>query len=623
MAGLCIFHVPNCSNHRLMWSDERKTILSGSRQTHISSTLQGGGAIPEGCHEEVDIISQEVHIVCPVDYDEPERFGCFSGFPVAYNDSPASATIARRQARPTWSGNRPPPAEKGGTKRNTSTFTGPLEPKYHVSPFYAESKRNLEPGVKTARILILDEGNICRSVLTEGILYQILFEQAPTLLNSIEIASASIGDPNPGPHDPRVVRAAISSGFKLPKRQPMRRFQEVADAVNFDLILVMDNSDKTEVLRDLSILDKLNPRGHYTDRVQRLGRYSDAMPSVLSSMQLPVDIADPFLLDHSSESIGEVLERCIAQIEYSLHGLVRVLQQLDKNRGNLSLREALAQCLRCPLLGGTSINPRNVYDKGYASSSVTRVKAGVGQKYVRRYKGPWRYWSHMSNVEFEMLNWMKKHGFQYRLPTKEDLKRTGDHTLSYAIERLGGMSLLSEHMALPMSCRKPNGYWEAFENLQRELEEFVGAGEKIFPMHSDLVEHGRRDILKGLRKHGGSAAVAAKLGWRYSRKPPKATQGLDTLDYRMLQQEVLDFIQKNCHGACMPTMMMMQECGRGDLRKRIQKAGGHSVFAKKLGLKRCKGSACQLVYDDDADTDRKTGHDDDQVDVHRTEFILI
>lgn len=64
-------------------------------------------------------------------------------------------------------------------------------------------------------------------------------------------------------------------GIPLRPRQA-RVFDEVVDIVNFDLVLVMDRFDHTEVLREVAVLDTINPGGAYSSRVHRLGRYLSA-----------------------------------------------------------------------------------------------------------------------------------------------------------------------------------------------------------------------------------------------------------------------------------------------------------------------------------------------------------
>ncbi len=49
-----------------------------------------------------------------------------------------------------------------------------------------------------------------------------------------------------GEHDPRVVAAARQARVSLKPRLP-RVFDEVVDIVNFDLVLVLDHFDLTEV----------------------------------------------------------------------------------------------------------------------------------------------------------------------------------------------------------------------------------------------------------------------------------------------------------------------------------------------------------------------------------------
>ena len=55
-----------------------------------------------------------------------------------------------------------------------------------------------------------------------------------------------------------------------------RCFDEVHDIAAFDLVLVMDRFDFTEVLREVAVLDKINPGGSYCSRVRHLSQFVNA-----------------------------------------------------------------------------------------------------------------------------------------------------------------------------------------------------------------------------------------------------------------------------------------------------------------------------------------------------------
>lgn len=94
------------------------------------------------------------------------------------------------------------------------------------------------------RILMVCLGNICRSPLAEGILK----DKLKHLDAKIVIDSAGTGGYHIGaPPDERSVKVANKYGISLAGQQA-RKFTQ-SDFDDFDLIYVMDNSNKRDVLR--------------------------------------------------------------------------------------------------------------------------------------------------------------------------------------------------------------------------------------------------------------------------------------------------------------------------------------------------------------------------------------
>ena len=97
------------------------------------------------------------------------------------------------------------------------------------------------------RILFVCLGNICRSPTAEGVMRQVMIEEAPEL--KVEIDSAGTADYHVGdPPDPRTQRAALRRGIDL--RGLRARRVVPGDFSKFDLILAMDRQN----LRDLAAL---------------------------------------------------------------------------------------------------------------------------------------------------------------------------------------------------------------------------------------------------------------------------------------------------------------------------------------------------------------------------------
>lgn len=94
------------------------------------------------------------------------------------------------------------------------------------------------------RILLVCLGNICRSPLAEGILRHKVTQRNLDW----QIESAGTGDWHVGqPPDPRSVAIALQNGIDI-SNQRGQHFQQV-DFERFDKIIVMDNSNRRDVLR--------------------------------------------------------------------------------------------------------------------------------------------------------------------------------------------------------------------------------------------------------------------------------------------------------------------------------------------------------------------------------------
>ncbi len=197
-------------------------------------------------------------------------------------------------------------------------------------------------------------------------------------------------------------------------------------------------------------------------------------------------------------------------------------------------------------------------------------------------------------------------------------------------------------MGLPLaSGRAPNGHWLDFDTLAEELRQFVeqqqeeqqqeqvgqqsqavaqqadaaeagssessgngqGSGTtsgsssisssqpQIFlPTQQELRAGGRADLIGGIRLHGGSLAVAGRLGWgvRRGKLPSEAAVVQQLLEFVTAQQQEQQ--QEGSVGEeeqpaaqlAMPTLRQLQEGGRADLATAVLKLGGVPVFAHLL-----------------------------------------
>jgi protein-tyrosine phosphatase len=100
--------------------------------------------------------------------------------------------------------------------------------------------------MRTQRILFICLGNICRSPMAEGVFRRVVEEQG--LANRFEIDSAGLGDWHVGQApDTRAQAAALARGIDI-SRQCARQVRP-EDFAYFDLLLVMDRSNRAELAR--------------------------------------------------------------------------------------------------------------------------------------------------------------------------------------------------------------------------------------------------------------------------------------------------------------------------------------------------------------------------------------
>ncbi|GAC1304576.1 MAG: low molecular weight protein-tyrosine-phosphatase [Steroidobacteraceae bacterium] len=146
-------------------------------------------------------------------------------------------------------------------------------------------------------------GNICRSPTAQGVLRQLLKQEAPGL--HVEVDSAGTADYHVGaPPDPRSRRAAMSRGIDL----SALRARQVApqDFAGFDLMLAMDRDN-------LRALEAMRPAGSRA-RVQLFLEYAPE----LGLLEVP----DPY--EGDARGFEAVLDLSIA----ASRGLIAALQKI-------------------------------------------------------------------------------------------------------------------------------------------------------------------------------------------------------------------------------------------------------------------------------------------------------
>jgi protein-tyrosine phosphatase len=100
--------------------------------------------------------------------------------------------------------------------------------------------------IKVKKVLFVCLGNICRSPAAEGV-FQFLVNKSK-LQDFFQVDSAGTSGHHIGEApDPRMVHAASKRGYQLNSRG--RMFQPKSDFSKFDVIVAMDNSNLTQILK--------------------------------------------------------------------------------------------------------------------------------------------------------------------------------------------------------------------------------------------------------------------------------------------------------------------------------------------------------------------------------------
>ena len=146
------------------------------------------------------------------------------------------------------------------------------------------------------KILMVCLGNICRSPLAEGIMRRKIKEHDLDW----EVDSAGTGSWHVGEQpDPRSIQVARNHDLDI-TRQRARQFR-TEDLDRFDLVLVMDRSNYTDVL-------DLSENEQQKKKVEMIMRYA--------GMKETEEVPDPYWNDDGFEQVYQMLEEaCDAIVE--------------------------------------------------------------------------------------------------------------------------------------------------------------------------------------------------------------------------------------------------------------------------------------------------------------------
>lgn len=139
-------------------------------------------------------------------------------------------------------------------------------------------------------------------------------------------------------------------------------------------------------------------------------------------------------------------------------------------------------------------------------------------KYSRK---PGNYWKDFDHVKQELLAFISEYGTPGVMPIKAELLKAGRGDLANAIIKgHGGIEVVAERLGvqLPSYKRKKRGYWEDFDNVISELQNFIAEHgvPGVMPTQDDLAIVGLTSLTNAIDHHGGIYAVAERLGLHLS-----------------------------------------------------------------------------------------------------------
>ncbi|GAB4821620.1 hypothetical protein N2152v2_008666 [Parachlorella kessleri] len=216
-----------------------------------------------------------------------------------------------------------------------------VNPVFRATPWQAEQNRDSEePG--PARVLFVSESGVCRSVLALAFFQDLIRQHG---LESQVIADAKASrDYNVGDGPEASAETVLTRvGLEAPPGFQARQFEEAADIVAFDLVIVMDKFTAADVLREVSVFDTINPAGQYSLKVRRLGSFH---PQLAGRTEPDAqDITDPLYGNAGGDDEETAVAAVAEMIQASCQGLVQHLKQLPQGRGRPEV-----SCLRDGLI---------------------------------------------------------------------------------------------------------------------------------------------------------------------------------------------------------------------------------------------------------------------------------
>jgi len=201
---------------------------------------------------------------------------------------------------------------------------------------------------------------------------------------------------------------------------------------------------------------------------------------------------------------------------------------------------------------------------------LPKVRQKMGYEEENKPNG---YWKDESNFERELKIVIKENNGEF--PTYEYLSENGYSSLRSAIQMHGGFSAVRGKMGYELNI-KPDGYWENWDNFEKELKIAIEENNGEFPTSNYLKENGYSSINNAIQMHGGFPAVRQKMGYEENRKPEGYWN-----DWSNFEKELKIVIEEN--NGEFPTFRYLMKNGYSRIGRAIQMHGGFPKVRQKMG----------------------------------------
>ena len=197
-------------------------------------------------------------------------------------------------------------------------------------------------------------------------------------------------------------------------------------------------------------------------------------------------------------------------------------------------------------------------------------------------RNPKDKWDDFDSLRDELLTFVEQQGIPGRMPSQQELIKAGRTDINRGIQKHGGWQLVAENLGLNYAKKQP-GYWDDFAKVEREIRAFIDkhGTTGVMPTSEELKKAGLSGLGKAISQHGGYPLLAAKLGLElaYTAKPADYWK-----EFVNLERELLAFIDKHGTTGVMATNTELYKAGLSSLGYAIQRHGGFSAVARRLGL---------------------------------------